>query len=62
MPVLAYSETRRVEGLRSSVAYFEALGLDWGAAVIATAQRHGVRLMDVIVVAPRVDEGSMVRS
>jgi hypothetical protein len=41
--------------LRRSLADFEALGLDWGTAVIATAQRHGVRLMDVIVAAPRVE-------
>jgi hypothetical protein len=48
--------------LRRSVADLEALGLDWGTAVIATAQRYGVRLMDTIVASGRVDDGRSVRS
>jgi hypothetical protein len=45
--------SKTAENLRRSIEGFEALGLDWGTAVIATAQRHRARLMDVIVVAPR---------
>lgn len=60
MPNLSPSQAVTAESLRRSITHFEALGLDWGAAVIATARQHGVRLMDVIVVAPRVD-GSPVR-
>lgn len=48
--------------LSRSVAHFEAHGMDWGAAVIATAQRYGVRLMDIIVLSDRVDDSPPVRS
>jgi hypothetical protein len=56
------AQPTKIDSLRCTIAHFEALGLDWGTAVIATAQRHRVRLMDVIVAAPRVEEGSVVRS
>jgi hypothetical protein len=55
------SEAKTTERLRRSIEELEALDMDWGTAVIATAQRHNARLMDVIVVAPRVDDDSPVR-
>ncbi len=56
------TEREQARTLRRSVAHFEALGLDWGTAVIATAQRYGVRLMDIIVLSGRVDDDRAVRS
>jgi hypothetical protein len=53
-PLSSGEQTRT---LRRSVAHFEALGMDWGTAVIATAQRYGVRLMDIIVLSSRVHAG-----
>jgi hypothetical protein len=50
-----------VKTLRHSIAHFEAIGLDWEAAVIATAERHGIRPLDVIVAAPRLNDGVPVR-
>jgi hypothetical protein len=56
------TECERAGTLRRSVADLEALGLDWGTAVIATAQRYGVRLMDAIVASGRVDDNRRGRS
>jgi hypothetical protein len=56
MPGSPPSQAEMTGSLRRSITHFEALGLDWGSAVIATANLYGVRLMDVIVVAPRVEK------
>lgn len=55
------SSTTNPTILVRSIAQFEALGLDWGTAVIATAEHHGVRLMDVIVAAPRVEDKGVIQ-
>ena len=55
------TEREQAGTLRRSVADLEALGLDWGTAVIATAQRYGVRLMDIIVLSGRADHNRRVR-
>jgi hypothetical protein len=56
------SPSEQARTLRRSVVHFEDHGMDWGMAVIATAQRYGVRLMDIIVLSDRIDDSSPVRS